>query len=416
MNFLLNGLWALCLAASLAASAAEPVVDHHDDLVADNNLTLSQVVEATFEKYPDRLIVAAYEEEARALERRTANWIAGYPMLYLQWIDDRTFDSRGRVEVQTGYQIPVWMWDQRKASGAVATEARRNTALFRQALRHEVAGQVRDALWTIRLMENRHELAQKILEVASRLTDVVRRRVELGDLARTDLLLAEADQLEKKTALIQAEAEVMHARKAYSNLTRLDRLPTGFEESLHPGQAIETSHPALASANGLIERAQAEVDYVRLSKQGNQPTILLGTQHDRATRRDAFGTETNLVLQVPIGGEAYNGPFVAEANLALNRAIAQRENLVRQLEKALHEADHDLAVDQAALDVAGQRKTIAETQLRMNRLAFEAGEISLIDYLRITASAEAAIRDAAEWRIRVQRDIAVRNQVIGVTP
>jgi cobalt-zinc-cadmium efflux system outer membrane protein len=52
----------------------------------------------------------------------------------------------------------------------------------------------------------------------------------------------------------------------------------------------------------------------------------------------------------------------------------------------------------------------------MNRLAFEAGEISLIDYLRITASAEAAIRDAAERAILVQRDIAFYNQVVGVTP
>ena len=50
----------------------------------------------------------------------------------------------------------------------------------------EVAGLVRDALWTLRLMENRRELARQIYEVAEKLTAVVRRRVELGDLARAE--------------------------------------------------------------------------------------------------------------------------------------------------------------------------------------------------------------------------------------
>lgn len=416
MKFIPVVLSVLCFLTTSLTWAEDRIVEHYDSLIPDASLSLSQVVEATFDKYPDSVLVAAYEEEASALERRSASWIAGYPMLYLQWIDDRTFDSRGRVEVQTGYQVPVWMWNQRKASNTVAGEARKNSALYAKALKHEVAGQVREALWNLKLMENRHQLAERIHEVANRLAGVVQRRVELGDLARADLLLAEADQYEKKTAMVLAEAEVMHARKAYSNLTRLNRLPTHFDENLNPKVTLDQSHPALAAANGLVERAQAEVDYTRLSKQGNQPTILLGTQHDRPTRKENFGAETNLVLQIPIGGDAYNAPFVAQANVALNHTIAQREMLLRQLEKALHEAEHNLEVDRAALDIAGRRKEIAETQLTMNRLAFDAGEISLMDYLRITASAEAAIRDAAEWAIRVQRDIATRNQVIGVTP
>ena len=52
----------------------------------------------------------------------------------------------------------------------------------------------------------------------------------------------------------------------------------------------------------------------------------------------------------------------------------------------------------------------------MSRIAFEAGEIALIDYLKIQAGAQAAIRDAAERSILVQKDTATYNQVIGVTP
>ena len=49
-------------------------------------------------------------------------------------------------------------------------------------------------------------------------------------------------------------------------------------------------------------------------------------------------------------------------------------------------------------------------------MACETGEIALIDYLKIQAGAQASIRDAAERAILLQKDIAVYNQVVGVTP
>jgi cobalt-zinc-cadmium efflux system outer membrane protein len=416
MKLFLRLAGAACLGAAASLGAEELLVGHYDPLEFDESLSLAGVVEATFRKYPQTALITAFEDEAHALERRSASWIAGYPMLYLQWIDDRVIDDRGQSEVQTGYQIPFWMWNQRQASQTVADEARESAERFAKALRHEVAGLVRDALWNLRLMENRYELAKQIFEVSRQLTAVVQRRVELGDLARADLLLAESDQLEKKTALVQAEAELMHARQAYTNLTRLQRAPKSFTEPLSPQQGFDERHPAIAAANALVERAQAEVEYTRLSKQGNQPSLLIGTNHARGPREADFNNAANLVLQVPIGGEAYNAPFVAEANVALTERIAQRDGLLRQLERSLHEAVHNLEVDRATLEIAERRKTIAEDQLRMSRLAFETGEIALIDYLKIQASAQAAIRDAAERAILLQRDTAVYNQVVGVTP
>ena len=143
---------------------------------------------------------------------------------------------------------------------------------------------------------------------------------------------------------------------------------------------------------------------------------MVGTQHERFEKGSSFNNETNLVLQIPIGGEAWNAPFVAQANVALNHKIADRATLMRRLEKALHEAEHILEVDRATLEIANKRKEIAETHLRMSRLAFEAGEIQLIDYLKIQANSQAATRDAMERAILVQRDTAFYNQVVGVVP
>lgn len=399
------------------AGAEELLVDHLDDLVIDDRLSLRQVVETTFERYPQQALIAAYQEEARALEQRSSSWIAGYPMIFVQYIDDALLGQHaGMTEVQSGYQVPLWMWGQKAASEKVTDEARKAAGKYAIALKHELAGLVRNALWDLRLVENRRELARQIHEVAERLVSVVQRRVELGDLARADLLLAESDQLEKKTVLVQAEAEVMHTRKAYQNLTRMIRVPRRFEENLSPRKALDETHPAVSAASASVERAQAEVEFTRTSKQGNQPSIMLGTNSVEIEEQNRFGTGSNLVIQIPVGGDDWHAPQVAQANLVLNEKIAQRETLWRQLERALHEARHTLEVDRAALAIAERRKAIAETQLGMSKIAFEAGEIALIDYLKIQAGAQAAIRDAAERAILVQKDMATYNQVVGVTP
>jgi len=417
MNRLLITALAVYLGVSNGLGAEEFLVDHHDELTMDERLTLRQVIDTTFERYPQSALIGAFQEESRALEQRSSSWIAGYPMIYLQYIDDALLGrDDGITNVQSGYQVPLWMWGQKEASQKVTEESKQAAEHYITALKHEIAGLVRNALWTLRLVENRRELARRIYEVAEKLTAVVQRRVELGDLARADLLLAESDQLEKKTLLVQAEAEVMHARKAYQNLTRMTRAPRRLEETLTPIKQFDERHPSLAAANASVERAQAEVELTRHSKQGNQPTFLVGTDSTEIDRQGNFGTGTNLVLQVPIGGDDWHAPQVAQANIVLNEKIVQRETLRRQLEKALHEAWHTLSVDRAALEIAERRKSIAETQINMSRIAFEAGEIALIDYLKIQAVAQAAIRDAAERAILVQKDTALYNQVLGIMP
>lgn len=422
MNFRMIGALSLlaCLVIVRPCEAEALLLEHLDEFHIEEGLTLEEVVNLTYERYPQSALVAAYEEESRALEQRSTSWIAGFPMIYLQYIDDSLISDRGISEIQSGYQIPVWMWGQREASQRVTEEARFASQKYATALKLEIAGLVRNTLWNLRIVENRREIAKQIYEVAQRLTQVVGRRVELGDLSRQDQLLAQGDELEKKTVYLEAEAEVMHARKAYQNLTRMSRAPAQFDEIQSKKADLDEQHPSLAAADASVERAQAEVEFTRRSKQGNQPSIMIGTDSTSVaaagSRARDYGTGTNLVLQIPIGGDNWHAPAVAQANVALNERIVQRETLRRQLEKALHEARHNLEVDSAALVVLEQRRTIAESQIAMSRISFEAGEISLIDYLKIQTGAQSAIRDARERALMVKRDTATLNQVLGVAP
>ena len=409
------------LAISLLLCSAQPagavnIEDHEDTLVVDQNLSLRDVIDATYQHYPQQAIVKAYEDEVQALEQRSTSWVAGYPMIYLQYIDDSLISNRGISDIQSGYQVPIWMWGQKEASQKVTDQSSLAAERYAVALKHEISGLVRNALWNIRVTENRRDIAHKVLAVADELLRVVRRRVELGDMSKSDMLLAESDALEKKSLLMEAEAEVIHANKAYESLTRMRQMPGRFDESLARDLSLADSHPALAAATASVERAQAEVDFVRLSKQGNQPSVLVGTDSTSVSRSRDYGTGTNVVFQIPIGGDDWHAPQVAQANILLNEKLAQREALHRQLEKAAHEAEHILDLDQKALVVASRRKEIAEEQLRMSQIALENGEISMIDYLKIQTTAQTALREAAERKILVLKDISTLHQAVGISP
>jgi outer membrane protein TolC len=374
------------------------------------------VVETSFEQYPQQSLIGAFEQESQALQTRAASWIAGYPMIFLQYIDDTIFSNVGLVEVQSGYQIPIWMWGQKDASQKVADQAALSTAAFGHAVKHEVAGLVRDTLWNIKLAENRYEVARMVHEVATRLVSTVARRVELGDLSRSDLLMAESDALEKKTLVGQTELDLIKSYQAYTTVARQPRVPTDFAEKQSTIDAIGDAHPSVAAVTSMIERAQAQVDWTRRYKQGNQPSIMIGTNNVRGFDGDNFNNGTNLVVQVPIGGDDWNQPFIAEANIALNQKIVERETLVRELNKSLAAIRRSIETNRALLEIAERRREIAETQIRMNQLAFESGEIELINFLKIQTTAQTTIRDARERAILLQRDLAIYNQIVGVTP
>ena len=90
--------------------------------------------------------------------------------------------------------------------------------------------------------------------------------------------------------------------------------------------------------------------------------------------------------------------------------------MLRRLEQGLHEAEHELDVDRVELSLAEERQSLSEQYFRMSRIGFQAGEIQLIDLLRIQSRTEAAIRNARERSIRLERDIARYNQAVGELP
>ena len=390
-----------------------PFVTHVDSVATDSSLTLSKLIELTMEKYPDVTWLTALEDEAIALSERGQSWTAGPSQAGLGY---QSIASSKLNYGTANVQVPLWNMGQRDAQNNLANKAEVSANLQIADVKLRVAGLVRGALWSIALANIRYEQAKAELGIYEKLLATIKRRVESGDLPRADDLLAQTELLQKRSVYTQAEAELMHARKRYMSITQLNKIPASYEEPLVEIKEFEQNHPGLIALNSQIDRKQAELSATKAIGSG-QASVVAGLlsdegKDDRSNKAEFF----NVGVNVPFGGSAHLRPHIAAINVELNKLIAEREQLYRDLEQAHHEAEHNLEINKVELDNANEQRKVSEQLLSMTELAFSVGEIGLMDLLKIQSRTQQAILAAKERVVMMQRDKALYNQAVGVMP
>lgn len=390
------------------------LVDHLDPIESVATLSLAKVVDLTLEKYPDASWLKSLEQEAAAIAQRGNSWTAGASQAGLHF-QEATSGTLHYIDASV--QVPLWNLGQRDAQQTVAKQAENSALSQADAVKLRVSGLVRAALWDMALANLSYEQAKTELAITDQLRAKVQRRVELGDLPRADFLLAQSESLQKRSVLTLAEAELMHARKRYSSITQMTQIPGTYEEKLVELTEIQQSHPLLVAINSQIERKQAELNAIKLVGSG-QTNVAVGINSDRFTddQRSNQTESFNIGIIVPFGGSAHLAPQVAAVNVELNKLLAEREQLSRDLEQAYHEAEHNLEINRAELGIANELQQVAEEHLKMTHLSFSVGEINLMDLLKIQSRTQQAVLNAKQRSVMLQRDIALYNQAVGVTP
>jgi outer membrane protein, heavy metal efflux system len=415
LNLFIKALTVFLLIATVAVAEPKPTVAHEDPIEVDKSLTLSKVVDLTMEKFPDMAWLNSLEEEAVAIKQRGESWTAGASQAGLRF-QEATSGTLHYIDATV--QVPLWNLGQRDAEQERGIKAENSADLQSAATKLRIAGLVRAALWDMELQKIRYEQARAEIDVFEQLLAKVERRVELGDLPRADVLLAQSELLQKLSTLTQAEAELMHARKRYSNITQLTKIPATYQEKLVALKKLELNHPIFVAINSQIERKQAEIKALKLVGSG-QTNLTVGVNSDRASNSDPRTNDTesfNIGVNIPFGGAEHLQPQIAAQNVELNHLIANREQLYRDLELAHHEAEHNLEVNEAELEIANELKRVAEEHLGMMQLSFSVGEINLMDLLKTQSRTQQAILSAKERAIMLERDIALYNQAVGVLP
>ncbi|MDD5461435.1 MAG: TolC family protein [Methylococcales bacterium] len=400
-------------ALTLELEGSTQAVDHFDPIIIDKTLTLPKLIDLTMGKYPDTAWLTSLEEEAAAIEERSKSWTAGASQIEVGYQSMSTF----RLNYATAnVQVPLWNPGQRDAEHNLASQAETSAELQAVAIKLRVAGLVRGALWNMAMAKIRYEQAQAELDIYQQLLASIKRRVDLGDLPRSDELLAQTELLQKRSVFTLAEAELMHARKRYTTITQTNKVPGIYEENLVALKEIGQNHPTMVAINSQIERKQTEINAIKLIGSG-QNHVIAGILSDEGVDQRSNKAEFfNVGVMVPFGGSAHIQPHIAAVNVELNRLIAEREQLYRDLEQAHHEAEHNLEVNRVEVGTANEQKKVSEELLNMTQLAFSVGEINLLDLLKIQSRTQQAILYAKERAVMLQRDKALYNQAVGVMP
>lgn len=399
-----------CLSPSLSLAAV-----HSDSLQTSKQLSLHAIVEHTFERHPNLQVLTARIQEAEALSKAANTLLAGSPAVILRHQTDQLGSRGGLREWEAGLEMPLWFPAQKAARQYLAGQAQQNVPIAKTALSLLIAGQVREYLWEIAWQKNLLALSAQEMNAAKAIENKVRRRFELGELARTDLLLAQEDSLRKQTALLSVQTEVQHAQKRYELFTGLKQIPESYQEKLSTLEEIGLEHPFLNQAQSKVLHAQAQVQLSRAERREN-PQVLLGMRRERSNAPEAYQDSIGLSVRIPLGSEAHAATRITAAERIQAELQSERDLLKRELEIALHEAGHMLNTYRETLVLAKQQHQLAQENLRLTRQAFEMGEADLVSLQRVQALAFAAERTALQQNLAVQRAISRYNQAVGVLP
>jgi cobalt-zinc-cadmium efflux system outer membrane protein len=415
LAWLAYALAGLATSGPLAAQTGHAQEHLHTPLETSADLAWPELINATLENFPRLVELAARDAEAGALVERSRSWLAGAPQVYMRYQTDRPWDNVELREYELALELPLWRPGERRAAGTVGTAATGEASAAAMALRHEVIGLLRMALWDIELAANDLDVARNGARIAGDLQAAIERRYQAGELPLSETLLVRSTAMEREAAVIEAEARLVDAERAYQSLTGLNERPGDIAETLTDREYFDSSHPRLMLADAELERARAELDLTRRASKGT-PTLGIGPQSQRGAFSNYSANSLNVSISMPFGGRAHSATAAAEAARIAAQAESDRMQLLRALDLALHEARHSLLVIEASLELAKQRAELAARSFEMNERAFAQGEITLLELLRSEETTLVTQREAAGLEAERQRAIAQINQAIGVWP
>lgn len=376
---------------------------------------LHELVQAALSRNPGSELPAAQAAMADALQQRADLPLAGPPTVNLRYQTDQPGSANGYREWEGGVEMPLWLSGQ---AGSFANEAARYRGVAAaMSVEHEwqTAGEVRLRLWSAALGEAAKTQAQAARDVAQGLAREVRKRVEAGELPRSDLLLAEKDLRLREYELLQADSQSRQAAAVLQRYTGSALSDVSFEETLAQSGPDMQQHPRLHLLKQLVAKARVHRD--RVSKNlGDGPSLWLGGKTARDTFAGNYASSVGIEVSVPMGGRTFKATELAEAENALTEARVALMKGVFAVEDELAQARIELDGASVAIGKTRQGLLLAEESLRLSRRAFDLGETGLTPLLRAQNDAIRARNDHDQSQLLHARAIARVNQALGVLP
>jgi outer membrane protein, heavy metal efflux system len=406
--------WAAAIAMAVLSLPTYGHAEELERLVPDAQLTMSSVLQKTFERSPRQQVLQAEGVAVESRKLHADSALPGAPAVAMMHQGDAS--GPGHLTAwEAALEVPVWLPGQRAAREAVARAASGGLEANRAGLMLLVAGQLRDAVWDVAMNADAVDLAMQRHNTAEALQHDVERRQQAGELAKTDVLLVRNETLQTQTQLVRAQAELKHAEHRYWMLTGIKQLPANPAETLSAHVELNDQHPLLAEIAQRVALVEEERNLTRVQKREN-PQVVVNARRELGAFDSEYNNSLGLALRIPLDSAVRSAPMMAGAEMAVAQAMSEREQLLLTLRTALHEAEHNLEVTRDELVIVEEQNRLMQENLQLAKKAFGLGESDLVSLLRVQALAYEAERALSSRKIQLQWDIARYNQAVGVLP
>ncbi|MBN9460726.1 MAG: TolC family protein [Burkholderiales bacterium] len=380
-----------------------------------NAQTLGDALAQAWSRHPLAAPLDALEAQARARTEAAARVTPGPASASLATLDDRFDRNRGARKLELELGVPLWLPGQQGARLGEARELAAEIGARRDAVRLRIAGQVRDAWWMLAAARDTVELARQRVLSAQALESDVQRKFEAGERARMDANLARSERVAAQSDEVDARQALGRAEQAWLGLTGLAP-PAALPAEETPARAppIE-AHPGMIGALAAAKAAQASLAAAQKNTR-EAPRVAVRIERDRGDFGEPFGNSIGIKLELPFSSGPQLRQQTAGALAETARTDAELELARRTIVLEIERARREIEAAQEQLQLTRERRDLTADTLQLAEKAFALGESDLLTLLRIRAAALEA--QAAHDRQRTARAAAGSrlNQALGILP
>ncbi|OYY64440.1 MAG: hypothetical protein B7Y49_09695 [Sphingomonas sp. 28-62-11] len=399
----------------MAVMSASTMADAQEAAAPIAVRTLHDAVEVAVQQSSEAASLPALRAQAEALRRSGRGPFVGPPVLSV----DLLTRSQGIIEEETSVSAGIRWPGEGKAIRSYAGRAGDSAQSGIEAARLRIAGDVRDAWWSLAAARAAVAVDRDQVGIAATTASQVARLVGAGEQARRDLLLAQAEASAAESRLSQAQAELARAEAAYAALAGPPpaELPPESQANVTDPENSPALRAALDRAALADARATSLTYGARLRLEGT-----VGIRRERGGVGDStlspepFRNALLLGVRVPLGR---NQSAVADAASARSTALgagAEANRLRIRLVAEQRAAQARLDAAERSLEQAQARRAALAEALALTERGRTEGEIGFIEALRARQTLSEAERDLAAARVARFAAISSFNQAMGVLP
>ncbi|HSV57344.1 MAG TPA: TolC family protein [Variovorax sp.] len=406
--------WGIPGALLLALAGGLPVQAQQSNA---GNAFIKQGFDAAWARQPEQRGAALLRDAALAAEQAAQRWTPEPPALEMTAKSDRMTSNTGAREYEAKLAVPIWLPNERSTSLAAANADTGAVESRLFAAQWHLAAEVRDAYWAYQRARLDHSLAQQRLANSRQLAADVARRVNAGDLARSDSHQADAAVAAADSAVAESSVALTQASQRWTALT--GRAPAT-REDLSPepapaASATDASHPVLRDLTARADAARRQLELAGIQTRAN-PELTLGVTRERSDIAERYAQVLSVAVRVPLGKHSRSDSKIATAGAEQVEAETQLLMEQERIGTEVHAARERVTALAAVVAAAERRSRLAAESRGFFEKSFRLGETDLPTRLRIEQEAADAERQATRSRIEHAAAVSQLRQSLGLLP